>query len=357
MQLPLHGANPHKLYQSYNIEAPEKIIDLSENVNAQGVPLEIRERWPQLAGLLENYPDELADPLRTKLAKLHQLHEEQIIVSNGASESLAVLARYFSGKKACILQPNFSEYERTLLAENVQVQSLIVEDFGRYTFSIAKVKQAMIDVEVLYLSNPNNPTGVIIEAGTIEQLLKHGQKHNCMVVVDEAFMDWTGEAETVIPMVAEYDNLIVVRSMTKMYCLAGIRLGYILTQKAPDLRKYYSHWNVSSIAISIGERCLELGEFVKHSTQMNEIWREEIKTFLTAFNCEVSDSRANYLLFKLPNNFQPDDFFEYLLKKGIVLRHTYNFTGLNGEWFRVAIKTPTNMTKFKTAFKSYVQNR
>lgn len=357
MHLPLHGANPHKLYQSSNIEMPEKIIDLSENVNALGVPMEIQNMWPQMVGLLENYPDELADPLRTKLAQLHELPDEHIIVSNGASESLAVLARYFRGKKACILQPSFSEYQRTLLAEDVQVESLIVDDISQYAFSLAKIKQAMIAVEVIYLCNPNNPTGVLIEADTIEQLLQHGEKHNCTVVVDEAFMDWTDEAESVIPLIAKYDNLIVVRSMTKMYCLAGIRLGYILTQKAPNLRKHYSHWNVSNIAIKIGERCLELNEFVKYSTRMNEIWREELKSFLIDFDCEVSASRTNYILFRLPKKFQPDDFFGYLLKKGIVLRHTYNFIGLHGEWFRVAIKKPANMATFKHVFKSYVQSR
>ncbi|KGR74063.1 pyridoxal phosphate-dependent aminotransferase [Ureibacillus sinduriensis] len=357
MHLPLHGANPHKVYQSSNIEMPEIIIDLSENVNALGVPIEIQNMWPQMVELLESYPDELADPLRTKLAQFHQLPDEHIIVSNGASESLAVLARYFRGKKACILQPSFSEYERTLLAENVQVESLIVEDISQYAFSIAKVKQAMNDAQAVYLCNPNNPTGVLIGADTIEQLARHGLKHNCTIVVDEAFMDWTDEAESVIPLIAKYDNLIVVRSMTKMYSLAGIRLGYILTQKAPNLRKHYSHWNVSNIAIKIGERCLELGEFVNHSIQMNEIWREDVKSFLMNIGCEVSESRTNYLLFKLPKKFQAHDFFQYLLKKGIVLRHTYNFIGLDGEWFRIAIKTPTNMKIFRNVFKSYVQSR
>lgn len=357
MPLPSHGANPHKLYESLNITVPEQVIDLSENVNAQGVPNEIQQMWPQLVGLLHHYPDELADPLRTKLAQYHQLQTEHIIVSNGASESLAVLARYFSGQKACIVEPSFSEYKRTLVAENVQVHSLVVDDICHYSFTIEKVKQAMNDADVLYICNPNNPTGVLTKAHTIEQLLQHGQERNCFVVVDEAFMDWTNEEESVIPFISNYENLIVVRSMTKMYSLAGIRLGYILTQQAPSLRKFYPHWNVSNVAMKIGEKCLELDEFVKISTQMNEVWREDIKEFLLSHNCKVSNSLTNYILFKLPQPFEAGDFFKYLLEKGIVLRHTYNFIGLDGQWFRLAIKTPAIMEIFKKAVISYVQNR
>lgn len=357
MQLPSHGANPHKLYESLHIDVPDQIIDLSENVNAQGLPKEIQQLWPQLVGLLSDYPDELADPLRTKLAQHHQLQVENVIVSNGASESLAVLARYFNGKKACILQPSFSEYKRTLLAENIKVDSLLVDDICHYSFSIEKVKQAMNEVDVLYICNPNNPTGVLIEADTMEQLLQHGRGNNCSVVVDEAFMDWTNEEQSVISLVSKYENLFVVRSMTKMYSLAGIRLGYVLTQQAPDLRKFYPHWNVSNVAIRIGEKCLGLDQFVKVSTRINEVCRKDIKDFLRSFHCEVSNSQANFILFKLPASFQHDDFFIDLLKKGIVLRHTYNFIGLDGQWFRLAIKTPAMMEKFKTAFINYVQNR
>ncbi|RHW39449.1 pyridoxal phosphate-dependent class II aminotransferase [Lysinibacillus yapensis] len=357
MQLPSHGANPGKLYESFNMEVPQKIIDLSENVNAQGLPLEIQEMWPQLADLLPSYPDELADPLRTKLSAHHRLPVENVLVSNGASESLAVIARYFRGKKACILQPSFSEYERTLLAANVQVSSLLVDDITHYSFSITKAKQAMNEAEVLYICNPNNPTGVLIEADIIEQLLEYGQNNNCAIVVDEAFMDWANEEETMIRFVSAYENLIIVRSMTKMYSLAGIRIGYILSQLAPSLRQFLPHWNVSNVAISIGERCLELDNFVQHSVQLNESWREELKAFLKQYNCEVSNSRTNYLLFKLPEPFHPDDFFKALLKQGIVLRHTYNFIGLDGQWFRIAIKTPAKLSKFKIAFTNYVQSR
>ena len=233
MSYPAHGANAEALYQSLHIEMPENIIDLSENVNALGQSQVVKELWPTLLSSLGKYPNEQVEPFRSKIAECHQVAPAYIAVGNGAAECLMVLARRFQQSRAIVLEPSFSEYKRTLQQEGVAVHSLLVDDIQTYTIPVEHVKQAMELADILYICNPNNPTGVLTKKAIIEELLQYGQQVDCTIVVDEAFIDWTDEEESVVSLVSTYDNLIVLRSMTKMYALAGVRLGYMISQQAP----------------------------------------------------------------------------------------------------------------------------
>lgn len=356
MSYPAHGANAGNLYQLLGLNMPETIIDLSENVNPAGVPESIRRIWPKLIEAVSHYPDEQAEPFRTKSANFHKVTPEQIVVGNGAAECLMVLAKYFSGKTVGLLEPSFSEYKRTLLQENVYVKSIVVDDICTYRFSLETVKKQMHSLDALYLCNPNNPTGVLTPKVQIEELLRYGQMTDCAIVVDEAFMDWTDEKESVIPLVSKYENLIVLRSMTKMYALAGIRLGYIIGGRSKQFLGFFPHWNVSGLAIQIGCLCLEEQQYVKEARRHSDGARKDVTDFLHEYGCEVSKSSANFILFRPPVNVDPDHFFLFLLSKGVVLRHTKNYMGLNGQWFRIALKGSEQLGRFKQVFKEYVQN-
>ena len=356
MSYPAHGANAEALYNSLHIEMPGNIIDLSENVNAFGQPGEVKEVWPTLLSSLGKYPNEQVEPFRSKIAAYHQVAPNYIGVGNGAAECLMVLAGHFQHKKAIVIEPSFSEYKRTLQQKGVSVHSLLVDTIETYTIPVASVKQAMEQADVLYIRNPNNPTGVLTKKAVIEELLQYGQQVDCTIVVDEAFIDWTDEAESVVPLVSTYENLIVLRSMTKMYALAGVRLGYIISQQAPQFVQAFPHWNVSEIAIQLGCACIHAHDFVVKSRQSSDTMRESTKAFLLTHHCRVSNSAANFLLFALPEHIEPDAFFIEMLKQGIVLRHTKNYVGLEGRWFRIGMKQTDAMEQFKRAFTEYVQN-
>lgn len=356
MFYPAHGANAEALYKSLHIEMPENIMDLSENVNALGQPQAVKDLWPTLLSSLGKYPNEQAEPFRSKIAEYHQVAPNYIAVGNGAAECLMVLARYFQHKKAIVVEPSFSEYKRTLQQVGVEVHSILVDDIETYTMPVARVKQAMEQADALYICNPNNPTGVLTQKSIIEQLLQYGQQVDCAIVVDEAFIDWTDEVESVVPLVSKYANLIVLRSMTKMYALAGVRLGYIISEQAPKIVQSFPHWNVSEIAIQLGCACIHAHHFVAKSRELSDDMRESMKTFLTAHHCRVSNSAANFLLFSLPEYIDADGFFMAMLKRGVVLRHTKNYIGLEGQWFRIGMKQTDAMEQFKRAFTEYVQN-
>lgn len=353
MQLPAHGANASALYEAMGLTMPEKVMDLSENVNAFGLPASVKEAWPNLIDQVSSYPHEQAEPFRSLAAKSHQVIPQQILVTNGAAEGLMVLAQHFKGQDILLLEPSFSEYKRTLQQQNCRIHSIVATNIKYYKFDMGALDLKLHKANVCYICNPNNPTGVVTEQSWIEALIK--AYPTCTFVVDEAFMDWTDEAQSVVPLIKHYANVIVVRSMTKMFAMAGVRLGYLLGQQVERLRAYLPHWNVSQLAIELGLICLNEQIFIKDSRLYSGHLLGEMKQYFHSIGCQYTDSRANYLLFQLPEHYNAEHFFLYLLERGIVLRHTKNYEGLYGKWFRIAVKTEENWQQARKEMDDYVQ--
>lgn len=356
MALPAHGANAVALYKQLQIPIPETIYDLSENVNVLGCPPTIKRLWPTLIEEIGQYPDMRAEPFRSQVADVHDIPNDYVVVGNGAAELLMALAQLFREKHAIIVEPSFSEYNRTLLQQNVYLESITVTDICKYKLPMKALKDSMVKADVVYLCNPNNPTGVLTTRAEIEELLFHGLQVDCVIVVDEAFMDWTDEKESVVDLTARYANLFVLRSMTKMYALAGARLGYVISQQAPRLYNYLPHWSVSSIAIQLGCQCLQEADFVQASRIGSGEMREKIQRFLLEQGCQVTTSAANFLTFRPPVNWNIKEAYLYFLQHGIVLRHTENFIGLNSQWFRIGMKDNQAMNEFIKRFEGYANN-
>lgn len=354
MRLPAHGANAAALYKAMNLHMPDQVIDVSENVNHLGHPKQVELQWPNLLRKIAGYPDEQAEPFRSQAADAHQVAAHRVVVTNGAAEGLMALAQLFKQQEIALLQPSFSEYSRTLKQQDCIIHSILGEDIGEYCFNDEVLVKQLENVYACYICNPNNPTGVLLKKQWIEQLIK--KYPHCNFVVDEAFMDWTDESESVVSLVNTYPNLFVLRSMTKMYALAGIRLGYVIGQYAEKLRNYLPHWNVSAIANEIGCLCLQEKDFVIASREKSSKLRRQMGMDLKSIGCKVSNSAANFLLFQLPEQYNPDEFFTYLLERGIVLRHTKNYVGLDGAWFRIAVKSEEIWTKCKDEITNYVKN-
>ncbi|MGN7476265.1 pyridoxal phosphate-dependent aminotransferase [Solibacillus silvestris] len=354
MQLPAHGANAATLYKALNLDMPERVIDVSENVNHLGPPPQVQRQWPNLLEKITSYPNEQAEPFRSQISNIHQVAAQHIVVTNGAAEGLMALAQLFREQHVALLQPSFSEYSRTLKQQNCTIHTILAEDISEYRFNDESLEKQILNADACYICNPNNPTGVLLKKQWIEQLLA---KHcHCYFVVDEAFMDWTDESESIVPLIHAYPNLFVLRSMTKMYALAGVRLGYIIGQQADKLHNFLPHWNVSAIAVELGCLCIKEKDYVAESREINSRLRTKMMAELRLIGFEVSNSKSNFILFRLPNKFDPDEFFAYLLKCGIVLRHTKNYSGLDGKWFRIAVKSEGIWKECKEKIMNYVKN-
>lgn len=349
MSLPNHGANPLILYKQAGIEPPENFLDFSENIHPFGPPAFIEENWVGFYTLLNTYPDPDAEPFRTAAAVYHQIEKNQLAAANGAAEVFTWLARRYRGKQVALLEPAFSEYRKTLEAENAVIREIQLSSDSDWQMTAAGINSHLSGCEALYICNPHNPTGLLLTAEKLKEIADHCADAKCELVIDEAFVDFIDEEASFTEHLSSCPHVIIVRSMTKMYAIAGLRLGYVMA--APriieELIEGAAHWNVNALSASIGSRCFPLKDYRETIRQAASEERRNMMQFLAEKNCRFTDSRANFLSFCLPAGKDPDLFFQDMLKKGIVLRHTYSFKGMDGRWFRIGMKADTAMQRLR----------
>lgn len=353
MRLPEHGANPHHVYAKLGVDVPARVLDFSENVNPAGPPQTVRVMWPNLLAEMGTYPDPVGEPFLTAVADFHDIDKSQLFVGNGAAELLALIAERYRDKRAIVVHPTFSEYEATLRAKNVEVIRVIASELDGFKLPVDEVKQAMATAPVLYLCTPNNPTGVMPAQEDLGAIIRHGAEVGCDVVLDEAFIDFVDEKLSFIASIKNHSHVIVVRSMTKMYAIPGIRLGYVVAHPSiiEGIKRLAPHWNVNGMAARIGAACLPEESFRQQAIQHSNQQREQFKSFLKGYGCTVTDSVTNFLAFKI--NQDANKLYLDLLERGIVLRHSENFRGMDGRWFRIGMKNGTDMAALQEELKRW----
>ena len=308
----------------------EIIADFSTNVWYGGEPKGLKEfvfeNWNQI----NRYPEVVGESLCKKIAAHHGILPGQVLVNNGTTESIYLIAQLFSGKKTTILTPSFSEYEDAC--------SIFGHDLHFLPWTDA-LDTTRLNTEVVFICNPNNPTGKVFT--DLEDRIKRNA--HCLFVVDEAFIEFTFESESLISIVEKYHNLIIMRSLTKAYAIPGLRLGYIVAQQEliEDLTRIKQPWTVNTMALSAGEFIFDNFEsaqfplkqlltdklnFVKHLRTNEAIEVEE--SFTHFFLCKTMVRNAGQLKAFLISNY------------GILIRDAGNFRSLTRQHFRIATLHP-----------------
>ena len=349
MELPEHGANPYKVYEKLGIDRPTHVVDFSENVNPAGPPKIIQEVWPDLVAKITAYPDPDGEPFLSAAAKYHEVEQASLFAGNGAAELLALIAERYRGEKAIVVHPTFSEYETTLIAKGVDVIRVLSSEKDGFKLPIDKIIEAMNSAAVLYLCTPNNPTGIMPEREDLFTIIRFGAEKDCDIVLDEAFIDFIDESRSFISELSENPHVTIVRSMTKMYAIPGIRLGYVVANPTiiNEIKALAPHWNVNGIAAHIGALCLQVVNYRERAIEHSNAERLKMKVFLQARGCIVTDSAVNFLSFKPGEGQNARKLYRDLLNKGIVLRHSENFQGMDGHWLRIGMKKEADMNVLK----------
>ncbi|MTD30878.1 threonine-phosphate decarboxylase CobD [Planomicrobium sp. YIM 101495] len=357
MNLPDHGANPNRLYERLGMAVPKRIIDFSENVHPLGPPSFVDSGWDALKDLINRYPDAEAEPFRSAAASYHGFSKEWAAAGNGAAEIFTWLARRYRNKRVLLIEPAFSEYRKTLEAEGVEIRAVQLMADTDWKLDVVEVCAALQGCSALYICNPHNPTGRLLTVEEMTTLAKACGGADCELVIDEAFIDFAGEEFSFSPHLPDFLHVILVRSMTKMYAIAGLRLGYVLAEPKllDELTAAAAHWNVNALAAEIGTNCFKEEAYRQEVQRSAKVEREEMTAFLRSHGCIVTDSAVNFLVFRLPGDCDAEKFFTDMLQTGIVLRHTRNFAGMDGEWFRVGMKTPEGMAELRGAINAWLE--
>ncbi|MDR1688476.1 MAG: threonine-phosphate decarboxylase CobD [Clostridiales bacterium] len=322
-------------------------LDFSANVNPLGMPDEVRSAIINRADEYARYPDPYCGELRCAISDFENIDPEWILCGNGAADLIYRLCYAVKPRKALICAPTFSEYELALRQTGCEVLRHALTQENKFVLTPDIAKALAPGVDMLFLCNPNNPTGRLIKSSVINEILAAARKSGTIVVIDECFLDFTRGISSK-NLLADIPELVVLKAFTKMYAMAGLRLGYMLSANAELLNKTDAAsqcWSVSSPAQAAGIAALSCKGWAEKTRQLVAKEREFMINSLSFPGMEVFPSEANFLLFRCKHPL-----YEPLLKKGILIRKCGNFAGLNNSYYRAAIKThPENIRLIQAA--------
>ena len=340
---PLHGGNLVEASMRYGIAA-EEFIDFSANINFLGVPSSVKEAIKDSLHLVGCYPDPKCRALKEALCCYTGLKEKNVLVGNGASELIFLAVKALKPRQVLLLNPTFSEYARAVKAEGGKLQSLFLLPESGFWISLTEIMPLLKNIDLLFLCNPNNPTGTLWRREEVIKLIEAAREANTAVTVDEAFMDFVDEAEnfTVLREVEHYSNLIVLRSLTKYFALPGIRLGYLAAPASlvQELEKLRDPWSVNWLAQVAGVAALQDKEYQERTRQCIKIEREFLYKGLASVPfLQVWASAANFFLAKiLLPEFTAKDLEKQMALQKILIRRGDSFPGLGRQYFRIAVR-------------------
>ena len=339
------AADAYDLHHHGDVEATPGLLDLAVNVRGTAPPPWLVSRLQRGLDRLGAYPDQRA-AVRA-VARRHGRDESEVLLTAGGAEAFVLLARALTPRHALCVHPSFTEPEAALRAAGHEVHRLVLPP--PYVLVPEDVPDA---ADLVVLGNPTNPTGVVHEG--VDRLCRPGR----VVVVDEAFADAVpGEPHSLAGR-GDLPGLVVVRSLTKTWALAGLRVGYVLAPAdlVERLRAAQPLWAVSTLALIALETCLGRGPVASADKEARALAEERVRLTqdLTGLGVLVSPgSQASFLLCSVPGR---PDLRDALRDSGIAVRRGDTFPGLSAEHWRVAVRGAAESERLVAALRGLLSH-
>ena len=311
-------------------------MDFSVNVNPLGIPETVKAA---LYGAVENcgkYPDISAEKMKKAVSGMLAVPQEKLLFGNGASELFMAIIHGIKPKKTVIPIPSFYGYEYVAKAAGGAI--LYYETKERSGFCLQNDFLSVLteNVDVLFLANPNNPTGNLMGREELRNVLFHCADKRINVVLDECFIEFCGKEHSMLQEIETFPNLMLVRAFTKIFSIPGVRLGYLICSNLRLLENIGSQlpeWNVSGFAQAAGYECAMQTAFVEKTVIFTRKERRFLEDGLRRAGFRVFPCKANFLLV-----YCEQPLYDRLLEKGILIRDCENFRGLPKGFYRIAVK-------------------
>ena len=312
-------------------------LDFSANTNPYGTPQGVLDAITAVLSRVHQYPDPYCRELVKTISEFEAVPKDWVLCGSGAAELIYSYCEALRPGRAMELAPTFSEYSLALERVGCQVErySLKKENYFSLTEDFLPALERSRP-DVLFLCNPNNPTGQVIGLPLLEKILDVCEEQGTCLFVDECFLDLSDDGVSLKSHLGEHPNLFILKAFTKSYGMAGVRLGYCLCAQG-QLLEEMSHtvqpWNVSTLAQSAGVAALHERAFLQRTRALIPVERQWLQSQLEALGFWVCPSKANYLLFQ-----GSQDLWEQLRKQGIAIRSCGNYHGLGTGWYRIAVR-------------------
>lgn len=341
-----HGGNIYERSRMNGV-SPDRIIDFSASINPKGMPRAAVAAIRGHIALVPHYPEPYAESLVSVIARHYRINAGSVICGNGSTELIYLLPKVLKPAKVLVTAPAFSEYEKACRMNSSASMARYVlrreDDFTVdphafiHAMSGTKSGKGRSQCDLAFLCNPHNPTGRLVKKHDILKIADAARKLRCYFVVDEAFIDYCS-GESVIASVGKNPYLIVLRSMTKFYALAGLRLGFGVfhPRLAGKLKQHKEPWSVNNLALAAGSVVFSDSAYQDASLAMFHREKRFLEKKFNDLGIKYVASDANYYLLYLRNAGM---IVNELEKRGILVRDCSNFKGLGKGYVRIAVRS------------------
>ena len=309
----------------------EKFFDFSANINPLGLSEKVLQTLQENLRGVVNYPDANATELKNAISRRYKVPAENLILLNGAAEFFYLYFQVLRPRKVLIPVPSFSEYERAARAAGCEVEYFFLREEDNFQLDAEKILQQKCDC--IILGRPNNPTGNLISLDAVKKI-----SDAIPTVLDESFIDFLN-VESAKSFAKK--NLVVVQSLTKIFALPGLRLGFAVAEKnlAEKFNAAKDVWNVNFLAQKAGAAALADEKFLADTRTWLEVEKKFFVERLKNLPVKIFAPTANFILFKVQTEKVAAEILKQLRAKKILLRNCENFVGLDGRFLRSAIRS------------------
>ncbi|MCI8299637.1 MAG: aminotransferase class I/II-fold pyridoxal phosphate-dependent enzyme [Lachnospiraceae bacterium] len=354
-----HGSDLEKIEQIYGLKK-EEIVSFSANVNPLGISSLLRNTLASRIDAITTYPDREYTSLRKCIGAYVNTDYENIIMGNGSTELISLFIQIEHPRKAMIIGPTYSEYEREISLgggsslyyplKEEQDFALDVKDF---------TAQLNESIDLLVICNPNNPTSGAIGQESMRKILDVCKQNDIFVMVDETYVEFADQAKhiTSIPLTAYYNNIIILRGTSKFFAAPGLRLGYAVTGnrdliKAINTRK--NPWTINSLAVIAGEIMFRDSSYISQTKALISGERERIYDLISKDNrFKAYPPNGNFILLRLlDDTLTSEILFDRTIRKGMMIRDCSTFPFLSNKYIRFCFMTPEMNDKLLTCLLS-----
>ncbi len=334
-----------------DIYSNRNLIDYSANINFMGMPDSVREAAKKAVDFSEHYPDVQCRELRTAIGERENIPAEQIFCGNGAADVIFSLVLAKMPKNALLPIPSFFEYQQALGSVRCRITTYGMEEKNGFTLTEDILSRITPQTDMLFLCNPNNPTGEVVDPDLMKKILQKCKRTGTLLVVDECFNEFLDQPEkyTMMPFVERSEQLFVIKAFTKMYAVPGLRIGYGICCNGALLDKMErvsQPWSVSVPAQAAGAAAAKEKDFAERSRR--EILKQKKKMLdaMCDMGYQVYGSKANYIFFEGEHHL-----LEQMKARGFLIRDCSNYQGLHLGFYRTAVRSEAENAAFLQALK------
>lgn len=343
----VHGGNVEEISRIYGIN-PYDLIDFSANINPMGLNNNVKNEMIEALNKIEKYPDITYYNLKKSISEYERISFETILLGNGAAEVIFNIVRGLKPRKVLLPAPTFSEYEEAVLSINGEIEYYNLKEKGDFNLDIELIDALNENIDMIFICNPNNPTGVLTRNTFIENIAKKATETKTIVVVDESFLDFLSREEeyTCKALLKKYNNIIIVKSLTKFFAMPGIRIGYGICSNKEYvnlIKRVTVPWSINTVAALGTIRALKEDSYIKESINYVESEKNNLYNSLKDIEgIKVFKPSVNFIMFKIFKNI---NLKEEMLKHNILIRSCSNYVGLDNGFYRIAVRTKSENEK------------